>query len=176
MSEYMFGVLSAYRRFDGWDRAKRHAIAKEHGCTWTEIHDEQTGRYKSWFSSPDAGEESNAMTESAVMAAIEEAARDERKWDWLADAATGDTCLLCRDEAYTHDPNAFRDDVDFIRMCERCFGEAPETLEDVDLVFATLRDDGLWLTEDGYLYRILDPAVLECVGKPEEVMDGSTEA
>lgn len=72
-SEYMFGVRSDYGRLPGWDRAKRCDVAEQHGCRWTEIHDEQTGHYKSWFSAPNAGEPFNTRKERAVMRALEEA-------------------------------------------------------------------------------------------------------
>lgn len=67
MAEYMFGVAERDGRTSAVERDRRHAIAKKNGARWTEIYDQSTGKWKSWFHCWNTGEPFTSMTEHAVL-------------------------------------------------------------------------------------------------------------
>jgi hypothetical protein len=67
MSVHMFGVAVHDGRTAGRERDRREAIAQRHGAEWTEIYDESTGTWKSWFSCPNQGRPFDQQIEAAVM-------------------------------------------------------------------------------------------------------------
>ena len=71
-STHIFGVSYRWGRTATWDRERRHDIAEQHGCDWTEIWDVASGRWKSWFSCPNRGEPFDSQTADAVMRDVSE--------------------------------------------------------------------------------------------------------
>jgi hypothetical protein len=79
--------------------------------------------------------------------------------DWLSQAQVGDECLLCFDDRFTHDANAFRDEDDFAAMCQYCFGREPYDT-------AAEQEDVLW--KYPYAERVApgvwrDGGMLKCI-------------
>lgn len=77
MAEYMFGVSVRDGRTSGRERDRNAEIAQRHGCTWTEIYDQGTGRWKSWFSGPNRGRPFDQQMENRVLADLLEVANGQ---------------------------------------------------------------------------------------------------